>query len=80
MFERSHPGAVEACDVYWVGHTRCTEARIRARSWIIFIFDRDEKLIGFEIMGEKIDDTQQTGGEMQPPPCAADSDADRRGA
>jgi hypothetical protein len=47
MFERSHPGAVEACDVYWVGHTN--PPSIYFGIWLnYFYFDRDEKLIGFD--------------------------------
>ena len=47
MFEGSHPGAVEACDVYWVGHTNAP--RIYSGKWLnYFYFDRSDKLIGFE--------------------------------
>ena len=47
MFERSHPGAVEACEVYWVGHTNAPT--IYFGKWLnYFYFDREEKLIGFD--------------------------------
>jgi hypothetical protein len=47
MFERSHPGAVETCDVYWVGHTNAPSMYFGR--WLnYFYFDRDEKLIGFD--------------------------------
>ena len=47
MFERYHPGAVEACDVYWVGHTNAP--RMYFGKWLnYFYFDRDQKLIGFD--------------------------------
>jgi len=47
MFERSHPGAVEMCDVYWVGHTNAP--RMYRGPWLnYFYFDRKEKLIGFD--------------------------------
>src|SRR5450755_2162471 len=40
MFERSHPGAVEACDVYWVGHTNAPSMYFGR--WLnYFYFDRD---------------------------------------
>ncbi len=47
MFERSHSGAVEACDVYWLGHTNAP--RMYYGKWLnYFYFDRDQKLIGFD--------------------------------
>jgi hypothetical protein len=47
MFERSHPGAVEACDVYWVGHTNAPS--MYSGKWLnYFYFDRNDKLIGFD--------------------------------
>ena len=47
MFERSHPGAVEACDVYWVGHTNAP-GMYYGKFLNYFYFDREQKLIGFD--------------------------------
>jgi hypothetical protein len=47
MFERSHPSAVEACDVYWVGHTN-PPSMYYGKRLNYFYFDGDEKLIGFD--------------------------------
>jgi len=47
VFERSHPRRVEACDVYWVGHTNAPSMYFGKRL-DYFYFDRDEKLIGFD--------------------------------
>jgi len=46
-FESSRPGvAVEACDVYWVGHTNAPT--MYYGKWLnYYYFDRDQKLIGF---------------------------------
>lgn len=48
MFEFSHPGIiVEACDVYWIGHTN--RPSMYYGQWLkYFYFDRDQKLIGFD--------------------------------
>ena len=47
IFEHSHPDAVGACDVYWVGHTNAPS--IYFGKWLnYFYFDRDDKLIGFD--------------------------------
>jgi len=47
MFERSHPDAVEACDVYWVGHTNAPNMYFG--KWLnYFYFGANEKLIGFD--------------------------------
>jgi hypothetical protein len=48
MFEGSHAGAtVEACDVYWIGHTNAPSMYYGKRL-NYFYFDRDDKLIGFD--------------------------------
>jgi hypothetical protein len=46
-FEGWHPDAVEACDVYWLGHTNAPS--MYYGKWLnYFYFDRKQKLIGFE--------------------------------
>src|SRR6266446_1991247 len=47
-FESSHPdAAVEACDVYWVGHTNAPS--MYYGKWLTyFYFDRNQKLTGFD--------------------------------
>jgi cytochrome c len=47
-FEFAHPGStVEACDVYWVGHTKAPNTFYGI--WLnYFYFDRDDNLVGFE--------------------------------
>jgi hypothetical protein len=48
VFESSKPGTiVEACDVYWIGHTNAPKMYYGKRL-DYFYFDRDEKLIGFD--------------------------------
>jgi hypothetical protein len=47
MVERSLPGAVSACDVFWVGHTNAPKMYFGKRL-DYFYFDRDEKLIRFD--------------------------------
>jgi len=46
-FERFHSDAVEACDVYWVGHTHAPAMYYGIRL-NYFYYDRNQRLIGFE--------------------------------
>ena len=46
-FESSPSGAVESCDVYWIGHAYPPKTHFGKRL-DCFYFDRDEKLIGFD--------------------------------